>query len=483
MTKSDDWFFKVPARYLPLLVALWIVLLIATSGRAAAAPSLKLLTLNLHGYHPMGASERFLQNRRNGPTAQQTPPYKADTQMTYFTWNELTEGNARRIQALGRDLSGRAADIILFQEVGAGGPASPRNCEVFYSQTEPQDQLNVALRLQAELASRSMPMRAALACRGNTGWTTDANSFSDRRVVVLENQRFRVIHDFNSNPYPRGIITEGLAVLTSPRVEVLENLAITLPINFRGETFFAQVVSFRDRAEGPSSWKIIANIHGGHKVQHFEQAVALQRWLIGYIRDRSYLGKFSGLVVAGDFNARLFRSVLRNGGSRLASLSLSMESDDPDVGDVSTVAWEPRVPGLYDLTRYASQLAQVYSALINLNDSSQKPFATIRDSRERDRRVGDVLTRFDRWLSLAPQEILETSERMDAWVRSGNCRPAVEKQEGCEVSDRIDHIFASKSFETLRAQVLYPQNNWTRLDTLSDHPGVWVDFKANQFVP
>lgn len=381
-------------------------------------------------------------------------------------------GNQRRLSALADLVSARRPDLLLLQEVGAGRPSGPQGCQTFLN-ARPRDlqTMNTALQLAVHLDGLGFTTTAALACRGNVGWKTDPNTFRNRRILRRDRGAYHVVHERGSNPYPQGILTEGLAILFSSKVEILDHQAEHLEINYKGDRFFAQWMAFRVRSNLPEEsnrWYLIVNIHGGHKVIHLEQAVALQLALQAYISQNSQWGTFAGAITAGDFNAELYRPETIEARTRESFLLAD--------GEVVTAGWEPTLSGLYDFGSSVSSLDRMKRLLLSLNDSSYKAFASIRDVSELTRRAGDVVFRFDRWIRRASFGMNQMTERIYASERGGACRARPEEEESCGVPNRIDHIFATPSLATERAVVLFPQNDWFRLDTVSDHPGVMADF-------
>src|SRR5687768_1367879 len=69
------------------------------------ASFLALMTLNLHGYHPMGEAPRWIEERGK-------PPQPANSDIFFFAPEEFARGNSRRLQALARDVSRLAPDLV-----------------------------------------------------------------------------------------------------------------------------------------------------------------------------------------------------------------------------------------------------------------------------------------------------------------------------------------------------------------------------------
>ena len=181
---------------------------------------LSLFSLNLHGYHPMGEARRYREDRdgRIRPAG----VYPSGVPLSFFTTDELDRGHRRRLDRLAADLRRLAPDVICLQEVAAGAPWTPRNCDVFLHDY-PDDwfEANSALRLARRLNEGDRPYRPTLACRGNVGWVT--GPFTQERIVTFDGTQRRVLIDFDGNPYPEGILVEGMAVLVRQPWQVIED--------------------------------------------------------------------------------------------------------------------------------------------------------------------------------------------------------------------------------------------------------------------
>src|SRR5687767_410915 len=94
-----------------------------------AAVPITLLTLNLHGYHPMGEAHRSQATvpRTVAPFGSADASFAkptaeaglTDSHLFYFTREELDRGHRRRLDQLAEDMRNIAADLVLLQEVGA----------------------------------------------------------------------------------------------------------------------------------------------------------------------------------------------------------------------------------------------------------------------------------------------------------------------------------------------------------------------------
>ncbi len=204
---------------------LFVFLVLSTTPLITTAADLSLLTLNLHGYHPMGEDTRVIQYR-NGRKVQ------ANSNIFYFNKKELERGNLKRIEQLSKDLSSMNADIVAMQEVGAGHPDENKACEDFHKKYDQDFKWeNTAIRINRRLESHKL----YLACRGNIGWFTGESNFKNKRIL---DSKGNLIIDFDSNPYPHGVLIEGFAILVSERIKVLDHYSIHVPYNDQAAASF-----------------------------------------------------------------------------------------------------------------------------------------------------------------------------------------------------------------------------------------------------
>src|SRR5262249_16575001 len=152
--------------------------------------------------------------------------------------------------------------------------------------------------------------------------------FSHERIVVFSGTQNRIVHDFDANPYPEGMVVEGFAVLVRAPWEVADHQEWDLVVNSSGHKLFVQALMVRlgDWPGGLAPWFVLGNVHLGHKVTHFEQAVALRSALLEYRDKCPRPQNCIGIVVAGDYNAWRYRP--RDG-----------------VRDAGMVPWEVHVDG------------------------------------------------------------------------------------------------------------------------------------------
>jgi endonuclease/exonuclease/phosphatase family metal-dependent hydrolase len=422
--------------------------------------NLSLFNLNLHGYHPMGAPRRYREDR-NG-RIRPAGVYPSGEPLFFFTTDELDHGNRRRLDLLAGDLHRQAPDVICLQEVAAGCPWTPRDRAIF-SQEFPNDwfEANTALRLSRRLNALGNAYRPVLACRGNVGWVTSPGTFAEERVVTFSGTTPRVVFDFGDNPYPDGLLVEGLAVLLRPPWEPIGEWEWSLPINFKGDRLFAQAVAVRHGTAKGSPWFVVVNVHLGHKLANFEQAVALREALRPFRKGAGDWGDAApeaclGAIISGDFNAFLYRP----GDAR---------------GDVSMAAWEVQVPGHFDFRPESENFGDLLAALWVLNNDRQyKSWASIQDPSEARQRIEEAAVGLFKQGADVPvfREALTTAAGLNSKARRGLADlPCAES-----VPDRIDFVFAEPSLAVANACVVYPGNSWSSCAGTSDHPALFVEY-------
>jgi hypothetical protein len=443
-----------------------LLMSLSSSAKSGKGPkmtfSFTVVSLNLHGFHPMGELPRFWQDREGKVT-------RANSDIFFFTEEEIVRGHERRINQLAKDFNSLNPDIILLQEVAAGPFRQERKtCEDFNRQfATPVPWENTALQLSRSLQQTTDTYTTHLACRGNVGWFTGESNFKDRRIVVFpqEGAAPQVIHDFGSNPYPSGMIIEGTAILTSKRINVLEHKIWNEPYNKRGDRFFFQTLAFNPK--GGRYYFVLANVHAGHKVAHFEQAVRLREKLSQYAQTKNFGLEFGGFMVGGDFNSRLFRP--------------GVVSED-DLSEVSAVPYEVAWPEVYDFNFLVDAASaqerqkNLSEELEALNKSSYKPWATIQNQTEAQERIQTSVERFKLWQQdMKAKKLTPFIAMGDSLWRAnqaGLCSPWVLLKGSCHVPARIDYLFSSYNLEVLNSFILYSGNDWAETNSVSDHPGL-----------
>ncbi len=425
---------------------------------------LSLFSMNLHGYHPMGEARRFLEDRdgRIRPAG----VYPMGEGLHYFTTEELDRGHRRRLDRLGQDLAGLAPDILCLQEVAAGCPWKPRNCEIFH-QVFADDwfESNSALRLLHRLNERQgqeRPWQAALACRGNIGWQTGPGVFSQARVVSFSGSQKQIIHNFDACPYPEGLLVEGFAVLIRQPWEIADRQEWNLVINSLGHKAFIQAMTIRrsGAGSGRDPWLVLANVHLGHKIGHFEQAVVLRSALLDYRRSFPDQDGCLGMIIAGDFNAYRYRPAA-------------------GIRDTAMIPWEVHVPGQYDFRPEADTFGDLLSALWLCNDDQRyKPWASIRDPGEARKRISEAADRFWTAQQEAPKDWPTLVDGLDQAGRQAAIYSPESVPAASSIPDRINYVYADPALKVESACVVYPQNTFAFNTGTSDHPAILVNYEV-----
>jgi hypothetical protein len=422
-----------------------------------------LLSLNLHGYHPMGEPRRFLED----PDGRIRPAgsYPSGESLYYFTTDELDHGHRRRLDRLGHDLVRVAPDIVCLQEVAAGSPWTARNQEVFLHDY-PDDwfEANSALRLVRRLnnlESEGRKWQPVLACRGNVGWHTGPGVFAHGRVVAFSGSHKQVIYDFDANPYPEGLLVEGFAVLVREPWQLVDHQEWNLVHNSRGHKVFVQAVMLR-HGGGPTEtapWLVLANVHLGHKVTHFEQAIALRSALLDYRRQFTGSGHCLGMVIAGDYNAVRYRP-------------------HDGVHDAAMIPWEIHVPGQFDFRPQAEAHGELLSALWALNDDqSYKPWATIHDPTEARHRIREAAEKFAVLQSETPADWPALLDGLSVAVENKRIRQCPDVSTAASIPQRIDFVFAESTLPVADACVVFPENTFASNTGTSDHPAILAAYE------
>lgn len=408
---------------------------------APAGKTLTFMTLNLHGYHAMNEKPRFFEDRGGTITEAASSPF-------YFTRAELERGNGARLDALADDLKTRLPDVIALQEVGAGSPDVARDCATFESvPLTDSPSANTARRLASRLSAEGYSVEVA--CRGNVGWSTSPTTFKDRRIVTVNGNVKSVVHEFDSNPYPGGILVEGFGLLFRAPLKVVDATTIDVVINANDERTKAQLVALDFEGDGI----LVVNVHGGHKIQHFEQAVAIRQAV------SDYLAKKPGprrVVFLGDFNSRLHRP--KN----------PVFLDEPSI-----VPWEIEVKGEYSYRNpdATASFIELRDKMRALNASSYKSFATLPEG-EANARIDAAIGKMKTWLANKPEPLAFT-EALSVAEATKACRPPKTGFGACETDARIDHVFFAGGLSLVESHALYTNaDDHALAGTLSDHPAV-----------
>ena len=336
------------------------------------------------------------------------------SQLHYFTEAEIRRGHEKRQATLSSHFKTLAPDIIFLQEVGGAEFNQPKTCADFLRSNTGQD-----------LKLRLTDYQVYPACRGNIGWWSDENTFRNFGVATEFSQK--IIVERNSNPYPQGMLVEGLSILTSSQIRVHKHVREKLIINANNETFFFQFLKFSLTQNSDGKWWIAVNIHGNYNLKNFEEAVTTRRYLSQFINQQPDREKFQGLIVAGDFNADLPQR------------------------EVSTLPWS---------FFHAWQTVEGVSVML----SRQNP-------NESKLRVEAAVAKLFDWFSWPRHEF--DGSLNEVTLNSPCSLAPVYLNPYCQMTQKIDHIFVSDKMKIKSFSTLYKQNNWTNLtQTLSDHPAL-----------
>ncbi len=421
---------------------------------------LRVLSLNLHGYHPMGEAQRLLDKADGAPV-------ETSSHLHFFRMSEIARGHTRQLDFLARTLHELTPDIVLLQEVGAGLPTGAKDCTEF-SRRYPDDRLgkNSVLRLLDRLDHRGLGYSGHLACRGNIGWISNADTFRDARIVRRQSdseRRFEVVYDFGENPFPKGMIVEGTAILVRAPWKILDGKTWSLSLP-AGQTFFFESIRIQNPQQNSPKWYLVVNIHAGHKVILFEQAVATRKALGEFIDQHPERASFGGVLVGGDLNGGLFRPSQKT-------------------GEVAMIPWEIKIPGEFDFGPTAPpqrflRLARDLWAL-NLNPN-YKPWATIGSGPEARGRVLSDVKEFDVFTKSQTAQVFALRETLFEAQTAKRCpiRLPSHYESVCETKDRIDHLMASPTFRVRRGAVIFSNNSYVSPKGSSDHPGILLELQA-----
>lgn len=424
------------------------------------AAELSVLTFNLHGYHPMGERERVFEDRAGLRT-------RAPSDIYFFTWDEIVSGHEKRLNELSQRLGSVRPDLVFLQEVGAGAPDSKHDCTDFTRVFQEENAAeNTALRLVRRLRSQGISYQALLACRGNSGWVTSANTFSERRVLAADAIHERghsvrsaeVVYDFGANPYPRGIIVEGNAILAGTSIRVISSQGVHVPVAAGKEDHFFQAVVFETKLAPGRTLAI--NVHMGHKLRNFEHAVAIRNWVES---TKLKLG-IDRVLIGGDFN-------------ETASGRLS----DHREATLTMMPFEIYSRGLFDLrlpadsakrNEWIAKIATRLNAINFLPD--YKAFATIRNPSEVRARIDSAIASFlPLWQEAKDPVPAFEESRASAQL----CRPFSSWRGACDYRSRIDYWFSSASLQATEFSIFESDADYYRTDRLSDHPAVFTRYR------
>ncbi|MGB0452192.1 MAG: endonuclease/exonuclease/phosphatase family protein [Bacteriovoracaceae bacterium] len=415
--------------------------------------SLKLMTLNLHGFHPMGEKPRVIEEVSGKKRTARPHPF-------YFNRKELERGNSKRAKIIANQISTNDIDIVAFQEVASSGDGE-LSCDDFY-RTYPKKSRNenMAIRVRKGI-NPNRGYKTLLACRGNIGWWTDPNSFSNSRILDVDG---KVIFDYGANPYPNGLVMEGMALILSKKIEVITHLMPNIEFNVNGDKIFVQFLEFR--VKGQKKWFTLFNVHLGHKLAHFEQATAVQLWLGNYLGARASDPDYGGNIVLGDFNAHIYKG---------------NKSQGAGVGESSFIPWIEKGTG-YDFSYtkdFELKKIKLKELLYKLNQmTSYKGWATVKNVNEVHMRIKNAVFQFE---DLVANFRVNPSHRLKSSLVEVNdkkiCLPKKSLSGYCKKSRRIDYILIPKWMNVKNAFITHKENSWTSLKGVSDHPGIYASLE------
>ena len=335
-------------------------------------------------------------------------------QLHYFSESEIRRGHAKRQALLAAQLNILAPDIVFLQEVGGAEFNQPKTCADFLKS-------NTALDLKLRLPNYQVHP----ACRGNVGWWSDENTFRNFSVVSETTQKLIVERD--ANPYPEGILIEGLGILTSSEIRVIKHLKEKLVINSKNETFFFQMLKFSLSQNSDGKWWVAVNIHGNYNLRNFEEAVTTRRYLSNFINQQADKDNFQGFIVAGDFNADLPQK------------------------EASTLPWS---------FFHAWQTPEGVKNLLSRQNPSESGM-----------RIDTAVAKLFDWFSWPRHE--RDGSLNEVSLNSPCILAPVFLNPYCQMNQKIDHIFVSDKMKVKGYSALFKHHNWIDLkQTVSDHPAI-----------
>lgn len=432
-----------PTRSLFLITALAAVFFLGKTVEAAPL-QLRLVSLNLHGYHPKDEAERFWENFETGEMKQTSP------QLHFFERDELERGHEKQLLQIQTDFSELAPDLIFLQEVGAGLPESAKDCGEFYDDLRPDKfGKNTALKIKNLLNARAASPSAYSAfvgCRGNIGWQTHADTFSKGRVLKKDTRGSSVVFDKGASPYPNGFIVEGTAILAKAPWHFVDQQSLRLPFGTGTEKFFFQLATLKYGND--PRWILVANLHAGWDVSHLEQAVAVRSYIADYVSYNSDRTHFAGAIIAGDFNSRLFRPGQKD-------------------SEIGSLPWEVR-----------SNVGFDFSKASDLEFEKLKAQYTKSLPKENPQRIAVAVDSFKSFARSEKEKRVQFREVIEQASMSGLCQMknwAPKLEPSCSRNERIDLAFVSSGIDLKSASLLWTKDDFKSTHGPSDHPGFIVD--------
>ena len=400
----------------------------------------------------MGESPRWFVDKSGNYL--QAPP-----NIFYFTKSELSRGHRRRINHLAELIVQYRPDIIFLQEVGAGFAENSLNNDIYYKHANNDfDWMNSALRLTNRVTH--LGYSCYVSCRGNIGWITGSETFQNHRIFKGEKSPEQLVYDFGANPYPNGVMIEGYAILIKSPWHRVYHQGWDLIFNAAGDKVNVQMALITNpQAKKPNSPQLmLVNVHCGHKLVHFEQAVRIRKAITAFLRT---IADHTDLVVAGDFNAELYR---------------------PSVypfGEISTVPWEIFCKNTFDFRTKFNPEAKMHliNELTDLNlNKNYKPWASVENCSLAQNRIKLAVQAFIDWqieeeknestqLNLQPTIPNNRIEKTKVVENNANL--------GCD-HDQIDHIFVNQNFTIKGCRFLSKSDG---LNSVSDHPIIFATYE------
>jgi hypothetical protein len=443
--KEDDGSSKANAKKVRFLVKkAWIAILLFLLIFNLFATEFKVATFNLHGLHPTNQGQRYFQDASGKLSL-------APSNLFYFTPKELINGSILRNKYIARWILDQRVDLVFLQEVVSGSVSGKKDCSSFKDGKYPQQFENQS---QA-IAKKTGSFVSYLACRGNRGWVTDKNTFNRGKIVKLVKGSPQTVFNIGDNPYPGGLVVEGMAFVVNPKkISVVSNKSMDISYNKYGDKLFFQLLKFK--IKGSHKFFYAANVHQGHKVSGFEQALALRVYLEKLVSTDRVNKNFGGVVIAGDFNARLYHSpVSKISEVTLIPILLKNHADYSFLLD-----------GFFQ-----KKLEKLEKELWNLNNSSYKRWATIFSAKEAKNRIISAVSNFKKFQLQFGASIFKFKEALEVSRRASKCGSQ------CNRKNRIDFVFYAGELSPSSSHVFFNHHDWAQVSgTYSDHPAIVSTF-------
>jgi len=441
---------------------------------------LKIITLNLHGYHPMYAPIRYIYKSNN------FLPVSND--VYYFTEKEIINGNNKRIEKLANDIANQNIDIYLFQEVAAGFK-SDLSQQKFYNEFFVDDEIinsgnysknhpifklnnhfstNTLIRLKHHLLTKKIFYNSILLCRGNIGWISgnQIKFYGEPSDIYIkkDNQFFKIL-DKDKPPFPDGLLIEGFGILTKSDILLVNNTTKKIPIFGTNDSFSAQLITFLIKRKKINKRLVVCNVHLGHKLFNLEQQASIRIYLENYLLNEMlnnnllrfnetlsecYKRNYIGTIIGGDFNA------------------ISYEAN-PNALDI----------GFYPFFQNNFSFDQIKEKAYKFNYANYKKFASTSDNF-----FYNLFERLEKYLLPLLKKINENR----AIINSNFSDPLAflnNKNNLINANDeRIDYLLtdhnginADNQLKIIDAKIIWNENDWIKTDGVSDHKGLFAEFE------